>query len=137
MTPGSTYRLQFHKDFTFDEAVRIIPYLARLGVSHVYASPIHTARPGSAHGYDIVDHGRINPELGGEDGFVRLTDALHEHGLGLILDVVPNHMGVGGADNAWWLSVLEWGELSPFARAFDIDWGRIGANSRFRGGPEW
>jgi (1->4)-alpha-D-glucan 1-alpha-D-glucosylmutase len=128
--PRATYRLQFHKDFTFDDAVRIIPYLARLGVSHVYASPIHTARPGSAHGYDIVDHGRINPELGGEDGFVRLTDALHEHGLGLILDVVPNHMGVGGADNAWWLSVLEWGELSPFARAFDIDWGRIGAHHK-------
>jgi (1->4)-alpha-D-glucan 1-alpha-D-glucosylmutase len=128
--PRATYRLQFHKDFTFDDAARIVPYLARLGVSHVYASPVHTARPGSVHGYDIVDHSRINPELGGEDGFVRLTDALREHGLGLILDIVPNHMGVGGADNAWWLSVLEWGELSPYARAFDIDWERLGAHHK-------
>ncbi|HZH52194.1 MAG TPA: malto-oligosyltrehalose synthase [Microvirga sp.] len=128
--PRATYRLQFHKDFTFDHAVRILPYLARLGISHVYSSPIHTARPGSVHGYDIVDHSRINPELGGEEGFRRLTDALKEHGMGLVLDIVPNHMGVGGADNAWWLSVLEWGELSPFAQAFDIDWERLGANHK-------
>ncbi|MCB5177368.1 malto-oligosyltrehalose synthase [Microvirga lenta] len=128
--PRATYRLQFHKDFTFDDAVRIVPYLAKLGISHVYSSPIHTARPGSVHGYDIVDHSRINPELGGEEGFRRLTDALKEHGLGLVLDIVPNHMGVGGADNAWWLSVLEWGELSPFGRAFDIDWERLGANHK-------
>src|SRR3712207_2951761 len=128
--PRATYRLQFHKDFTFDDAVRIVPYLAKLGISHVYSSPIHTARPGSVHGYDIVDHARINPELGGEEGFRRLTDTLKEHGLGLLLDIVPNHMGVGGADNAWWLSVLEWGELSPFGRAFDIDWERLGANHK-------
>ncbi|HEY8381038.1 MAG TPA: malto-oligosyltrehalose synthase [Microvirga sp.] len=128
--PRATYRLQFHKDFTFDDAVRIVPYLARLGISHVYSSPIHTARPGSIHGYDIVDHSRINPELGGEEGFARLTDALKEHGLGLILDIVPNHMGVGGADNGWWLSVLEWGELSPLSRAFDIDWERLGAHHK-------
>jgi (1->4)-alpha-D-glucan 1-alpha-D-glucosylmutase len=128
--PRATYRIQFHKDFTFDDGVRIVPYLARLGISHLYSSPIHTARPGSVHGYDIVDHARINPELGGEDGFVRLTDALKEHGLGLILDIVPNHMGVGGADNGWWLSVLEWGELSPYGRAFDIDWERLGANHK-------
>jgi (1->4)-alpha-D-glucan 1-alpha-D-glucosylmutase len=128
--PRATYRIQFHKDFTFDDAVRIVPYLAELGISHLYSSPIHTARPGSVHGYDIVDHTRINPELGGEDGFRRLTDALKAHGLGLVLDIVPNHMGVGGADNAWWLSVLEWGELSPFGRAFDIDWERLGANHK-------
>lgn len=128
--PRATYRLQFHKEFTFDDAVKIVPYLAKLGISHVYSSPIHTARPGSLHGYDIVDHTRINPELGGEQGFRRLTDALKDNDIGLILDIVPNHMGVGGADNAWWLSVLEWGELSPYGRAFDIDWERLGANHK-------
>ena len=128
--PRATYRLQFHAGFTFDDAVAILPYLARLGISHVYASPVQTARPGSTHGYDIVDHTRINPELGGEDGFLRLSDALKQHGLGLILDIVPNHMGIGGADNAWWLSVIEWGQLSPHAIAFDIDWERLGANGK-------
>lgn len=128
--PRATYRLQFHEDFTFDDAARIVPYLARLGISHVYASPIHKARPGSTHGYDIVDHSAINLELGGEDGFYRLSDTLREHGLGLVLDIVPNHMGVGGSDNPWWLSVLEWGELSPAARMFDIDWERLGANHK-------
>ncbi len=128
--PRATYRLQFHKDFTFDHAREIVPYLAGLGISHLYASPIHKARPGSTHGYDIVDHAAINPELGGEEGFVRLSDALKAHGLGLILDIVPNHMGVGGADNGWWLSVLEWGELSPHAAAFDIDWERLGAGHK-------
>ncbi|TXM70997.1 malto-oligosyltrehalose synthase [Methylobacterium sp. WL120] len=126
--PRATYRLQFHKDFTFADAERIVPYLAKLGISHVYASPLQKARPGSTHGYDIVDHGAINPELGGEAGFVRLSDALRAHGLKLLLDIVPNHMGVGGADNPWWLSVLEWGALSPFGHAFDIDWERLGAN---------
>ncbi|MFD0938933.1 malto-oligosyltrehalose synthase, partial [Methylobacterium trifolii] len=125
--PRATYRLQFHKDFTFTDAERIVPYLARLGISHVYASPLQKARPGSTHGYDIVDHGAINPELGGEAAFVRLSEALQAHGLKLLLDIVPNHMGVGGADNPWWLSVLEWGPLSPFAHAFDIDWERLGA----------
>ncbi len=128
--PRATYRLQFNRDFAFDHGAAIVPYLARLGISHVYASPIQTARPGSTHGYDIVDHHSINPELGGEDGFRRLSDALRENGLGLILDVVPNHMGVGGADNAWWLSVLEWGRASPFEPAFDIDWDRLGANGK-------
>lgn len=128
--PRATYRLQFHAGFTFDDAVAILPYLARLGISHVYASPVQTARPGSTHGYDIVDHTRINPELGGEEGFLRLSDALKQHGLGLILDIVPNHMGIGGADNALWLSVIEWGQLSPHAIAFDIDWERLGANGK-------
>ncbi|MGT2478409.1 alpha-amylase family glycosyl hydrolase [Methylobacterium oryzae CBMB20] len=125
--PRSTYRLQFHKDFTFADAGRVVPYLHRLGISHVYASPLQKARPGSTHGYDIVDHGAINPELGGEAGFIRLSETLHAHGIKLLLDIVPNHMGVGGADNPWWLSVLEWGSLSPFADAFDIDWQRLGA----------
>lgn len=126
--PRATYRLQFHKDFTFADAARIAPYLARLGISHVYASPLQKARPGSTHGYDIVDHGTINPELGGEEGFVAMSEALRANGLKLLVDIVPNHMGVGGADNPWWLSVLEWGALSPFAHAFDIDWERLGAN---------
>ncbi|WP_430910239.1 malto-oligosyltrehalose synthase [Methylobacterium sp. sgz302541] len=126
--PRATYRLQFHKDFTFADAARIAPYLARLGISHVYASPLQKARPGSTHGYDIVDHSAFNPELGGEEGFIALSDALKANGLKLLLDIVPNHMGVGGADNPWWLSVLEWGALSPFAHAFDIDWERLGAN---------
>ncbi|SDR57870.1 (1-_4)-alpha-D-glucan 1-alpha-D-glucosylmutase [Rhizobiales bacterium GAS113] len=127
--PRATYRLQFQKDFTFEDAIAIVPYLAQLGVSHVYASPVHKARPGSLHGYDVVDHTEINPELGGEEAFRRLSDALKKHGLGLVLDIVPNHVGVG-ADNGWWLSVLEWGELSPHAPAFDIDWDRLGANRK-------
>ncbi|WP_375458069.1 malto-oligosyltrehalose synthase [uncultured Enterovirga sp.] len=128
--PRATYRFQFHEGFTFDQALAAVPYLKRLGISHVYASPIHRARPKSTHGYDIVDHGAINPELGGEDAFYRLSDELRRHGLGLILDIVPNHMGVGGADNGLWLSVLEWGALSPYARTFDIDWERLGAGGK-------
>ena len=128
--PRATYRLQFHAGFTFADAAKIAPYLARLGISHVYASPIHKARPGSTHGYDIVDHGAINPELGGEEGFVAFSEVLQQHGLKLLLDIVPNHMGVGGADNPWWLSTLEWGALSPHAHAFDIDWERLGAHGR-------
>lgn len=118
----ATARLQFHKGFTLDDAVPLVPYLERLGISHLYASPILKARPGSMHGYDIVDHGQINPELGGEAALHRLVAALHAAGMGLILDIVPNHMGVGGADNAWWLDVLEWGRQSPYAPFFDIDW---------------
>jgi (1->4)-alpha-D-glucan 1-alpha-D-glucosylmutase len=128
--PRATYRVQLNKDFTFYDAAAIAPYLAKLGVSHLYASPIHRARPGSTHGYDIADHREINPELGGEDGFARLSETLKANGLGLVLDIVPNHMGVGGSDNPWWLSVLEWGPLSPWARAFDIDWERIGAEGK-------
>jgi (1->4)-alpha-D-glucan 1-alpha-D-glucosylmutase len=127
--PRATYRLQFQKEFTFDDAAAIAPYLARLGISHVYASPIHKARPGSMHGYDVVDHAAINPELGGEEGFLRFSDVLRKHGLGLVLDIVPNHVGIG-AENEWWQSVLEWGELSGHARAFDIDWERLGANHK-------
>lgn len=120
--PRATYRLQFNKDFTFDDAVRMLPYLARLCVSHVYCSPILRARPGSMHGYDIVAHDEINPELGGRDGFERFSAALRAHGMGQILDMVPNHMGVLGADNAWWTDVLENGPASIYAQYFDIDW---------------
>ena len=118
----ATYRLQFHRGFTFRDALELVPYLAELGVSHIYASPITEARPGSTHGYDIVNHNRLNPEIGGEEDFRALVEALHQRGMGLILDIVPNHMGVGGNDNAWWLDVLEWGEASPYAHYFDINW---------------
>jgi len=120
--PLATYRLQLTKDFGFDDAAALAPYLKQLGITHLYASPFLKARPGSTHGYDIVDHERLNPELGGEEGFARLSDALKRCDLGLILDFVPNHMGVGHADNAWWLDVLEWGQKSPYAVSFDIDW---------------
>jgi (1->4)-alpha-D-glucan 1-alpha-D-glucosylmutase len=123
--PLATYRFQLTKDFTFDDAATLAPYLKALGISHLYASPFLKARPGSTHGYDIVDHARLNPELGGDEAFARLSDALKENDLGLILDFVPNHMGVGQADDQWWLDVLEWGEHSPHAAAFDIDWEAI------------
>ncbi|MET3915640.1 (1-_4)-alpha-D-glucan 1-alpha-D-glucosylmutase [Variovorax sp. OAS795] len=120
--PRATYRLQFHKGFGFDDAIRVLPYLAQLGVSHVYCSPIQRARAGSTHGYDVVAHAEINPELGGAEGFARFVEALRAHGLGQLLDMVPNHMGVLGADNAWWMDVLENGPASLFAHHFDIDW---------------
>jgi len=123
--PLATYRVQLTKDFGFEQAASLVPYLRELGISHLYASPFLKARPGSTHGYDIVDHDRLNPELGGEEGFARLTAALNEHNVGLILDFVPNHMGVGRADNAWWLDVLEWGQKSPYAEVFDIDWNTL------------
>ena len=116
-----TYRLQLSGAFDFAAARDVVPYLAALGVSHLYLSPIWAARPGSSHGYDVVDHARINPELGGEAGFVALADTAHAHGLGLVLDCVPNHMGIG-YDNPWWCDVLTWGEASPYAEYFDIDW---------------
>jgi (1->4)-alpha-D-glucan 1-alpha-D-glucosylmutase len=118
----ATARLQFHRDFPIDRGTELVPYLHGMGISHLYASPLLKARPGSTHGYDIVDHNQINPELGGEDALHRLVEALRRHGMGLILDIVPNHMGVGGSDNAWWLDVLEWGRASPYAEYFDIDW---------------
>ena len=118
----ATYRLQFHRHFTFRDATGLVPYLATLGISHLYASPIMKARPGSPHGYDIIDHNQLNPEIGSEADFRSLIDALHAHGMGLIIDFVPNHMGVGGNDNAWWLDVLEWGQDSPFAAYFDVKW---------------
>jgi len=119
---SATARLQFHRDFTLDHATALVPYYSRLGISHLYASPLLTARAGSTHGYDIVDHNTINPELGGEEALRRMVAALRAHAMGLILDIVPNHMGVGGNDNAWWLDVLEWGRASPYAEYFDIDW---------------
>ena len=98
MTPRATMRLQLHKDFTFADASELVPYLVDLGISHVYSSPILTARAGSIHGYDVVDPTSVNPELGGEDGFRAFVAVLRAAGLGLIVDIVPNHMAVGGAD---------------------------------------
>lgn len=122
MTPRATLRLQLHAGFTFDDAAARVDYFARLGVSHLYLSPITTAEPGSRHGYDTVDYTEVNAELGGERGFVRLVDVLRAHRMGVIVDIVPNHMGIGGSANPWWNDVLEWGPGSPFARWFDIDW---------------
>jgi (1->4)-alpha-D-glucan 1-alpha-D-glucosylmutase len=118
----ATQRLQFHKDFTLDDAAKQVPYFAKLGISHLYASPLLKARAGSMHGYDVVDPRIINPELGGEPALRRLVSTLREHGMGLILDIVSNHMAVGGADNPWWLDLLEWGQRSPYAKFFDIQW---------------
>jgi (1->4)-alpha-D-glucan 1-alpha-D-glucosylmutase len=119
--PRATLRLQFHKNFTFADATRLVPYFSALGISHVYASPILTARPGSLHGYDVIDPTRVNAELGGEDGLRDLVAALRRADLGLIVDIVPNHMAVGGA-NAWWWDVLQNGRASRYAHFFDIDW---------------
>ncbi|TKJ78563.1 malto-oligosyltrehalose synthase [Pseudomonas sp. CFBP13509] len=118
----ATQRLQFHKGFTLDDAVLLVPYFAQLGISHLYASPLLSARAGSMHGYDVVDPTSVNPELGGEPALRRLVAALREHDMGLILDIVSNHMAVGGADNPWWLDLLEWGRLSPYSEFFDIQW---------------
>src|SRR5580700_11667469 len=120
--PRATYRLQLNRDFTFAQAKAIVPYLAALGISHCYISPVLKARPGSLHGYDIVDHNSLNPEIGTAEDFDAFVTALHEHDMGLILDIVPNHMGVMGSDNTWWLDVLENGEASIYAGFFDIDW---------------
>jgi len=120
--PRATYRLQLNREFTFNQARAIVPYLSALGISHCYVSPCLKARPGSMHGYDIVDHNSLNPEIGSPEDFDRFVRTLHEHSMGLILDIVPNHMGVMGSDNVWWLDVLENGEASVYACFFDIDW---------------
>ncbi|MTW16784.1 malto-oligosyltrehalose synthase [Rhodoplanes serenus] len=120
--PSATYRLQLSAKVGFDDAAALVPYLKSLGISHLYASPFLKARAGSTHGYDIVDHDALNPEFGGDAAFERLSQALAKADIGLILDFVPNHMGVGYADNAWWLDVLEWGPKSPHAASFDIAW---------------
>ena len=117
----ATYRLQFNKDFTFQDATKIVDYLSDLGITHVYASPILTARRGSGHGYDVTDPTRLNPELGTEADFLAFREKLRERGMGLILDIVPNHMSAS-SENAWWMDVLENGAESAYASYFDIDW---------------
>ena len=138
MIPRATYRLQFHRDFPFEAALPLAPYLNRLGISHVYASPILKTRPGSMHGYDTTDYSVINPELGGEDGFHRLATELKKHSLGIILDIVPNHMAVH-RDNRWWMNVLAYGRGSRFARYFDIDWDTLDGKvlTAFLAKPYW
>lgn len=121
LLPRATYRVQLHAGFTFDDARAVVPYLARLGISHLYCSPVLQAMPDSTHGYDVVDHGRVSTELGGDARFRRLTDALREHGMGLVLDIVPNHMAIG-EQNQWWWDVLKYGRASRYAARFDIDW---------------
>jgi (1->4)-alpha-D-glucan 1-alpha-D-glucosylmutase len=122
MTPRATYRLQFNSRFTFADGARLASYLGRMGISHVYSSPIATARKGSPHGYDGTDPTTINPELGGAEGFATMAKALRAEGVGIILDIVPNHLCVADPANAWWQDVLENGQRSAFARYFDIDW---------------
>jgi (1->4)-alpha-D-glucan 1-alpha-D-glucosylmutase len=119
--PSSTYRLQLHRGFTFDDAIKAADYLQALGVSHVYCSPYLQAAPGSTHGYDVVDHQRVNDELGGEEGHKRFCQRLKELGLGQVLDIVPNHMALGMQNQYWW-DVLENGQSSRYATWFDIDW---------------
>jgi (1->4)-alpha-D-glucan 1-alpha-D-glucosylmutase len=120
--PVSTYRLQFSREFRFSDARALLPYLRDLGITHCYSSPLLKARAGSAHGYDITDHNSLNPEIGTEEEFRALVADLHAHGMGLILDSVPNHMGVGHGDNPWWQDVLQNGRTSAYADFFDIDW---------------
>jgi (1->4)-alpha-D-glucan 1-alpha-D-glucosylmutase len=126
----ATYRVQLHPGFGFDRAAQVAAYLAELGVSHLYASPYLQAAKGSTHGYDIVDHGAVNAELGGREAHQRMSERLKEHGLGQVLDIVPNHMAITGAQNAWWWDVLQHGTSSRYARYFDIYWGNSSRPAR-------
>ena len=119
--PLTTYRIQFHRRFPVEHAREVVPYLEALGVTDLYASPLLQARRGSPHGYDVTDPTRMNPELGTEAEFAALARTLRERGVGLLLDIVPNHMAAS-SENRWWMDVLENGAGSPFASFFDIDW---------------
>ena len=120
--PRATYRVQLHSEFRFADVTALVPYLAALGISHVYCSPYLRARPGSRHGYDIVDHRMLNPEIGTREEFDRMVDTLARHGMSHLCDVVPNHMAIMGEDNARWMDVLENGPSSSWAEFFDLDW---------------
>jgi len=119
--PRATYRLQLHAGFTFADTEALVPYLSDLGISHLYLSPFFKARPGSTHGYDIIDHNALNPEIGDEAALDRLVATLDRHSMGILLDFVPNHVGIGN-DNMWWMDVLEWGRDSSYSDYFDINW---------------
>jgi len=123
MIPCATYRIQFRNGMTFDRVVELVPYLKDLGISHLYASPIFTATSGSTHGYDVTDPNEIEPAIGGRAGFDRMTAALRQAGMGLILDIVPNHMSTS-LENRWWRDVIAFGQQSRYAHYFDIDWSR-------------
>ncbi|HEY0992894.1 MAG TPA: malto-oligosyltrehalose synthase, partial [Kofleriaceae bacterium] len=122
LEPRATYRLQLHPGFTFADAAAAVPYLAELGVSHLYLSPVLAAAPGSTHGYDVVDPDRVSEALGGERGFAALVERARAAGLGILLDIVPNHMSIAGTANRWWVDVLENGAASYYAHYFDVDW---------------
>ncbi len=126
--PSATYRIQFHLNFRFSDAEQVVPFLHEMGISHLYASPRGKARKGSMHGYDVADPMRINSELGTEEEFTRLVERLHKYDMGLLLDIVPNHMAAS-SENPWWVDVLENGPASPYAPYFDIDWDAPGAKS--------
>lgn len=121
--PSSTYRIQFRNGMTFDRVVDLIPYMKDLGISHLYASPVFTATTDSTHGYDVTDPNEIDPAIGGREGFDRMAAALKQAGMGLILDIVPNHMSTS-LENRWWRDVIEQGRQSRYAAYFDIDWSR-------------
>lgn len=123
MIPSATYRIQFRNGMTFDRVVALIPYFRDLGISHLYASPVFTATTDSTHGYDVTDPNEIDPAIGGREGFDRMAAALRQAGMGLILDIVPNHMSTS-LENRWWRDVIEHGKQSRYARYFDIDWSR-------------
>lgn len=118
----ATYRLQLRPEFDFDAAAKIVPYLARMGISHLYLSPILEAASASTHGYDVIDHNQIATSLGGREGYDRLVEAARAHDLSLLVDIVPNHMSIADARNRWWWDVLENGPAASFARFFDVDW---------------
>ncbi|HEX5046724.1 MAG TPA: alpha-amylase family glycosyl hydrolase, partial [Gammaproteobacteria bacterium] len=120
--PRATYRVQLDASFGFRAAAELVPYLERLGVSHAYFSPYLKTRPGSVHGYDVIDHDAVNPELGSEDDHAALCERLSERSMGQLLDIVPNHVGIMGSDGKWWQRVLENGQATRYADYFDIDW---------------
>lgn len=123
MIPSSTYRIQFRNGMTFERVLDLIPYMKDLGISHLYASPVFTATTDSTHGYDVTDPNEIDPVIGGREGFDRMAAALKQAGMGLILDIVPNHMSTS-LENRWWRDVIEHGRQSRYAAYFDIDWSR-------------
>jgi (1->4)-alpha-D-glucan 1-alpha-D-glucosylmutase len=129
--PAATYRLQFNQQFRFEDARVLVPYLNQLGISDLYSSPIFRARPGSSHGYDVTDPTCLNPELGTETNFEELVKELKSHEMGLLLDIVSNHMAAS-PDNSWWMDVLENGVCSPYAAYFDIDWNASGERLSYR-----
>src|SRR6187402_3551591 len=120
--PGATYRLQLNHLFTFKDALRLVPYLDDLGITDLYASPFLKAGPDSLHGYDVSNHNEFNPAIGSKVDFAELADALRKRDMSQLLDVVPNHMGVGSNLNEWWNDVLENGPISAYAPYFDVDW---------------
>jgi (1->4)-alpha-D-glucan 1-alpha-D-glucosylmutase len=120
--PMATYRIQFNRTFPFTNAQALVPYLHRLGITDLYTSPFLKARPGSPHGYDVTDHAAINPEIGSDEELAALSAELKRHDMGLVIDIVPNHMGIDDESNRWWWDVLENGPSSPYAKFFDIDW---------------